>query len=167
MRIFMIVSACVIGLMVIVLIVGWSLPVAHRASRSVALHASPETVFNLISRPADFPSWRSDVRSVDILPSEAGHSLFRENGKGGLILFRVESVVPNRQLITRIADKSLPFGGTWTYDIEPNGATTTLRITEDGEVYNPLFRFVSRFVIGHGATVDRYLGDVRRHLETP
>jgi hypothetical protein len=33
----------------------------------------------------------------------------------------------------------------------------TLTITENGEVYNPLFRFVSRFIIGQTATMDGYI----------
>ena len=39
---------------------------------------------------------------------------------------------------------------------------TALRITEDGEVYNPLFRFMSQFVFGHHATVDTFLTDLGR-----
>jgi hypothetical protein len=34
---------------------------------------------------------------------------------------------------------------------------TRVRITEDGEVYNPIFRFVSRVVMGHTAMLDSYL----------
>ncbi len=165
MKVLAIVGVVVAALVAIVLIVGWSLPVAHRVTRSVALHASPEAVFNLINRPAEFPSWRSEVKSVDLLPAEEGHSRFRENGKNGAILYSVDSVVENRRLVTRIADKSLPFGGTWIYDIEPTGTATTLSITENGEVYNPIFRFVSRFVMGQTATIDRYLADVRGRVE--
>ena len=29
--------------------------------------------------------------------------------------------------------------------------------SEDGDVYNPIFRFVSRFVIGQHRTIDSYL----------
>jgi hypothetical protein len=81
-------------------------------------------------------------------------------------------MVTDRRLVTRIADPSLPFGGGWTFDLiaandatpgAPN-ASTTLRITEDGEVYNPIFRFVSRFVMGHHATIDAYLRDVGTRL---
>jgi hypothetical protein len=35
-----------------------------------------------------------------------------------------------------------------------------LRITEQGEVYNPVFRFVSRFVIGQNRTIETYLRDL-------
>lgn len=159
-----IVALCLVAIAVVVLVIGWSLPVAHRVTRSATLNASPNAVFDLISRPGEFPLWRSDVKRVDTLPPHAGHEQFREVGKNGTILYRVDTVVPNQRLITRIADKSLPFGGTWTYDVIPQGESTTLRITEDGEVYNPVFRLVSRFIMGHAATVDKYLADVQRRL---
>ena len=69
-----------------------------------------------------------------------------------------------RRLVTRIADTGLPFGGQWTYELVPDGEGTRLTITEDGEVYNPLFRFVSRFVMGHTATIERYLDDVEKRF---
>lgn len=90
--------------------------------------------------------------------------MFRETGADGTILYEVESVVPNKRLVTRIADPSLPFGGRWTYEVLPGGDSTTLRITEDGEVYNPLFRFVSRFIFGHSATIEQYLRDVAKRF---
>ena len=37
-------------------------------------------------------------------------------------------------------------------------------ITEDGEVYNPVFRFMSRFIIGHAATLDQYLTALGKRL---
>ena len=56
---------------------------------------------------------------------------------------------PPPERVTRIADESLPFGGSWTYRVVGNEKGCTLTIREDGEVYNPLFRFMSRFVFGH------------------
>jgi hypothetical protein len=42
---------------------------------------------------------------------------------------------------------------------------TELTITENGEVYNPLFRFVSRFIMGHAATIEKYQRDVAAHFK--
>jgi len=58
----------------------------------------------------------------------------------------------------------LPLGGKWTYELRPVQGGTTLRITEDGEVFNPIFRFMSRFVFTHHRTIDRYLGDLERRV---
>jgi hypothetical protein len=53
--------------------------------------------------------------------------------------------------------KRLPFGGPWTYELRPEGSATHLTITEHGEVFDPFFRFMSRFVLGHAATMERIL----------
>jgi len=50
------------------------------------------------------------------------------------------------------------------WELEPQGNGTRLTITEEGEVYNPIFRFVSRFIMGHTRTIDRYLGDLKNRL---
>src|ERR1700687_4353203 len=57
-------------------------------------------------------------------------------------------------LITRIVDRSLPFGGTWIYTLVPDGGSTPFLIVEDGEVYNRVFRLISRFVVGHDSTIE-------------
>jgi hypothetical protein len=49
-------------------------------------------------------------------------------------------------------------GGTWTYELHPEFAGCRLTITEHGEVYNPIFRFFARFVFGHYATLESFLG---------
>ncbi|NUR53434.1 MAG: hypothetical protein HOQ29_03225 [Acidobacteria bacterium] len=71
---------------------------------------------------------------------------------------------PSR-LVARITDPSLPFGGTWTYRIAPGQAGSQLSITEDGAVYNVIFRFLSRFVFGHTATIDRFITQLQASIE--
>ncbi len=105
------------------------------------------------------------MKSVDVLPSANGAKSFREQGSDGAIVYVVDAAQPPRRLVTRIADAKLLFGGTWTYELTPAAEGTTLRITEDGEVYNPVFRFMSKFVFGHQATIDAYLADLRRKLQ--
>ena len=57
----------------------------------------------------------------------------------------------------KIADPDLPFGGTWTYELKPSGSGTRVTITEDGEVYNPIFRFMSHVFFSQSATIETYL----------
>jgi uncharacterized protein YndB with AHSA1/START domain len=164
MRYVLMVAGGLALVVLVVLLVGWTLPVAHRATREATYRATPGQVFRLITDVKSFPQWRPSVKEVEVLPPVDGRSQFREIGKDGSILYQIDSIAPNEYLITRIADRSLPFGGKWTYQLTPSGDSTTLRITEDGEVYNPIFRFVSRFVFGHTATMDRYLSDMGRRV---
>lgn len=166
MRILVFVSAGLVAVVLAVVAVGYLLPVKHDASRERTYAASPSTVFAAISTPANLPRWRSGVKSVELLPDEGSRPRFREVGSDGAITYVVDELVPERRMVTRIADKSLPFGGSWTYELMPAANGTTLRITEKGEVYNPIFRVMSRFVLGHHRTIDNYMTDLDRHLAT-
>jgi hypothetical protein len=142
--------------------VGALLPRKHVVSRSIVLPKAPEEVWAVVSGP---PTWRADIRSYQQLPAHNGHRMWREtDSHGQTITYEEMESVPPRLLVTRIADKKLPFGGTWTIDITPSGSGSSVKITENGEVYNPVFRFMSRFVIGHAATIDAYLKSLKMTL---
>lgn len=162
MRYALIVLALLVLLGVIVVVIGYRLPVAHTATNAVQLEASPESVFALISTPENYPAWR-DVKKVDVT-TEQGVTRFREDGSNGVILFEITEKVPPRRFVTKIADKKLPFGGRWVYEVTAKGTGSELRITEEGEIYNPIFRFVSRFMMGYTATIDAYLKAVQKRL---
>lgn len=164
MKYALIVLAALAALVLVVVAIGYTLPVRHTASRQVTLREPAGKIFAAINDPAGFPSWRSDVKKVEILPDRNGHRAFRETGANGSILYEVDSVVPNQRLVTRIADRSLAFGGSWTHELLPSNGNTTLRITENGEIYNPVFRFVARFFLGGHATIDRYMRDMARRF---
>ncbi|MDB4912441.1 MAG: hypothetical protein JWM95_85 [Gemmatimonadetes bacterium] len=156
MKIALMVLGVIVAVVVIVVVVGYGLPVKHHASRQAVFRSPAESVYAAIANVRDYPTWRSKVQSVEVLSEQS----FREKGSDGAILYVVESAAPPVRRVTRIADDKLPFGGTWTYELTPTSGGTALRITEDGEVYNPVFRFMSKFVFGHRATIDGYLKDL-------
>src|SRR5438105_7288549 len=149
-RIFLIVVGVVVGLALVVVAIGYSLPLKHRAQGEATFNAPADSVFSLITNVDAFPSWRTGVKSAERLPARDGKERFREVSTNGTISYLIETLDPPRRLVTRIDEPSLPFGGSWTFEVIPVGSTqSTLRITEDGEIYNPVFRFVSRFIIGY------------------
>ena len=156
------VLGAVVLLMIVVVAVGYSLPVKHTARRSATIGAADTTVWAAITDAGAFPSWRTKVESVEMLPAVEGRRAWREKGSDGAVTYEVIRAEPPRRLVTRIADRDLPFGGEWEYELAPDGDGTRVTITERGEVYNPVFRFVSRFVMGHTATIDDYLRSLGR-----
>ena len=150
---------------VIVLAMGSMLPRGHHVSRRAHFNRSPAEIWEVITDYAGQTAWRADVRRVERLPDRNGRQVWREtDGRGhGLLMETVESVAP-RRLVRRIVNENLAFSGSWTYEIGEYGEVTSLIITEDGEVYNPVFRFMSRFIIGHAATLDQYLRALGKRL---
>lgn len=152
----------------LVVVVGALLPKEHVVSRAASFPRPPETVWAVITGP---PDWRPEIRSYQELPRQNGARMWRETDKHGQTITyeATEETLSTgaakvQRLTTRIADKNLPFGGTWTIDVSPAPAGSSVTITERGEVYNLVFRFVSRFVMGHTATIDAYMKALQKRL---
>jgi uncharacterized protein YndB with AHSA1/START domain len=119
------------------------LPVNHEASRSAEFNEPPENVYALFADLKNYSTWwpENEVK-VEV----------------------VESTPPQR-IVTRIVGETA-FGGTWTMEIVPTPGGSRLTITERGEVYNPIFRTLARFVFGHTSTMDSCLEAAAQKLSS-
>jgi hypothetical protein len=138
---------------------------SHVAARAIPLRQKPEDVFALISNFKDGPAWRAGLQQVELLPDRDGHTRFRENSGSGTLTFEAVESSPPHRLATQIEDKGLPFGGIWIFDVSQTASGCRLNITERGEIYDPVFRFVSRFILGYTGTIDTYLESVAGKFE--
>lgn len=157
---------CLIGLLLgMCALIGSRLPVSHVATRSIWLPQPPETVYGLVR---DFPhasSWRSDVTSVEMLGETGGKLRYREHGKQGDVTYELVQDINAQRIVTRIVDQDLGYSGSWTIELTGENNGTRVRITENGEVSNVMFRFMSRYVFGHTSTIDGYLLEVGKHFK--
>jgi uncharacterized protein YndB with AHSA1/START domain len=170
MRWILTILAVAAAVVVIVVVVGMLLPKEHTARSHATFNAAPDSIWRALTDVEGFPSWRGDVTRVELLPASNGHRSWREIGKNGTITFEEVAAEPSRRLVSRIADPGLPFGGSWTYDLAPDGNATRVTITENGVVHNPVFRFMSRYVFGHHATQEAFLRSLGKkvgHNVTP
>lgn len=155
--------AMLAALVLLMALAGWLLPVQHEASRTAVVRRTPEQVYSTITNVTGYPGWFEGVTRVEVLPSANGPLRFRQHGANGAIVMEITETRPSSRVVTRIADPDQPFGGTWTFDIAADGEGSRVTITERGEVYNPIFRFLSRFVFGHAATIEACLRSLQRH----
>ena len=157
MRTLLWVGGSLVLLIVLVAAMGWLLPVGHVASRSATIAAPPDEVFAVVSNVEAFPSWWKDVSRVEMLPSANGRTRFRQHDSTGTIVMEIVERTAPRRVVTAIADPDQPFGGTWTWEIAPEGSGARVTITERGEIYNPIFRFMARFIFGYTSTMESAL----------
>ena len=167
MKIALIILLVLVSIVVAVVLIGFALPANHVAKTRTTLSATPEQLWSAITTVDSFPSWRSDVKAVETLPAANGKPAWRENGSNGKISYEQVEASRPIHLQVRLTDDSLPFGGTWTYDIKPAATGSELTITENGIVRNPVFRFVSRFMLGHYKTQETYLTDLGKKFGQP
>jgi len=161
MRWIVYVVAVIALLAAVVAIAGAMLPRAHSASRTARVALPPEALYAVLTDVGHYQAWRKDVTSLERLPDRDGRPAWVETVSGTKIPMYFERMEAPSLLVGRIADPSLPFGGTWTYRIVPAPGGSDLTITEDGEVSNVIFRFMSRFVFGHYATMDTFIRNLQ------
>jgi hypothetical protein len=160
----LLVLSLVLVLVVCVLVIGFSLPADHHASRSILLHQTPAVVYATVRDFETVPTWYPDVTRVVVEKQKDGKIHFRQEGKNGVINYELIDDVPSTRIVTRILDRDLGFSGSWTYNIVAEGSGTRLSITEDGQISNVIFRFASRYVFGYTETMDSYLVSLARRF---
>jgi uncharacterized protein YndB with AHSA1/START domain len=158
------VIAFLVLLVGIVALLGSRLPKTHVAERSIVLRRSPQEVYNLVRDFENAPKWRADVKKVEVEVRAGGPVHFREDGANGVVNYELVRDVPGEVMVTRILDTDLGYSGQWTYTFASESDGTRVTIREDGEVSNVLFRFMSRYVFGHTATMDSYLKSLAAHF---
>lgn len=125
----------------VIALIGYFLPVGHQATRSAEFTRPPIEVFALVSDLPNYKQWWQESETKVAV---------------------VESVPPSR-FVTKIVDETA-FGGTWTMEIVATSNGSRLTITEHGEVYNVIFRALSRFVFGHTGTMESCLKAAQQRL---
>ncbi len=166
MKWMLLIGAAVIVAAAAVAIIGALLPVRHRATRRAHYKVAPDALYAVLAGP---PDWRTGVESYGVLPDRDGRKRWwEEDSHRQKVTFELVEARPGARMQTRIADRSLPFGGTWTFEIVPAAdGGSELRITEDGEVYNVIFRFMARFVLGYYGSIEAYLKDLGAKFGQP
>jgi hypothetical protein len=145
----------VAAIAIVVAGIGEMLPENHIVTGSSRFEQRPQVLWDAITGP---PTWRPEVKSFENLPPRNGHRTWKEiDTHGNAVTYEATEETAPVRLVTRIVDPGLPYGGIWIHEITIDHDACVLQITEDGQVYNPIFRFMSRFVFGYTATIDAFL----------
>ena len=161
-------GAGLLGLIALMTLVGALLPRDHRATSTITLRQPPDSVWKVVRDLGGITAWWHEAQESVRVPDKDGHEAWRQKVGGWDMPLLVIESEPPRRLVTKI---DLPpggsFGGTWTYELAPDGGGTRISVTEAGFIGNPIFRFLSRFLFGYYGTLDGYLKALgKRYGET-
>lgn len=144
-------------------VIGMALPAGHDATRSARIDVPAASVYPVLITPENYPDWRPDVERVERLDSDR----FREYWEDGPIVFRILERHPPARVVIAIDDPEQPFSGTWTFELAPEGRQgewTRVRITERGEVPNPIYRAMARVLMRPADSLEQYLRNLGRRF---
>jgi hypothetical protein len=154
------IAVFIVALVASVYGVGSMLPSEHVARVERLVPYAPNEVAQRIRDVRGYWRWRGV--KVEVLSEEPGSVRYRETNGGDAISFELVEQPGGRRFSSTILDQDLPFEGSWTIDLAPDGDATRVTIEERGRVKDPLYRFLSRFVFGHTSTMEAYLEALAR-----
>ena len=157
MKIVLYIVAAAVALIALIALAGSLLPRQHVAARSARFRTPADSLWSALTDFAALPAWAPELTRVERLADHNGHPVWLHVGPRWSAPMEVTELVPPRRFSLRIADPKLPFGGAWTYELAASEGATLVTITENGEIGNPVMRFLSRFVFGQTSTMDGYL----------
>jgi uncharacterized protein YndB with AHSA1/START domain len=142
--------------------------------RNIEIDASPETVFQVITKPEHLERWWPDEAVVDLTPGAVGHLVFgdRSSPDAEVPEITVVDVQPPRLFSFRwvypegeqaVDGNSLLV----TFELTPRGAGTVLRMTETGfreKGWEPTV--IDEQYREHGAGWDHFLPQLAAYAAT-
>ena len=151
---------CAVGAM---LVLGSRLPQAHTVSATASVAASQQRVWQLIEDVDKQPTWRTGLKAVEPMAPQNGHRCWIEVQTQMRMPLCEDLSAPPSTRIVRIADPKLPFGGTWTYQVEAAGPDASrLTITENGTTGPAMWRFLGHYLFHEDSSIRQYQVDVQR-----
>ncbi|MBK7833050.1 MAG: SRPBCC family protein [Gemmatimonadetes bacterium] len=164
MRTLAYLAVLLLGAVAVMYMVGRSLPVAHLASRGQRFDAPLDSVWRLIADVGTYASWRTGLSRVELLTPLNGRTAWREYTRRGGVDYVAEEMVEGELFVARITTTGLPYGGRWRYELNPDTGGTRVTITEEGEIYNPIFRCLMKYVIGETRSIEAVLAALDKGL---
>ncbi len=157
-----------IAALAIALIVGGLVTArSHVAAREVTLRVPVDRAWAVVRDVSRYADWRPELDSSELLDDDAGLERWRENSPAGSVTFGIIEDVAPTAFGARMLDEDVSLRGEWRWQLSEVDGTTRVRLTEHGEIGNPIARFVAAHMTGHTHAIDRYLRNLAVHLGQP
>ncbi|MFM8333736.1 MAG: SRPBCC family protein [Candidatus Methylumidiphilus sp.] len=162
---FLLILGLVCTLAAIATLIGLRLPKTHVAASRLRLDAPVGEVWDAVVDFSAYTKWRPGLARVEAGPVIDGRPTWYEYcGSRVKVQLQFAEFEPKRRLVTRLVGEGLPIFGAWDYQFAEDDGGTLLTITESDKIYNPLLRFLSRFIFPHHAAMDVFLIALARYF---
>ena len=136
---------------------GSRLPLDHVATVRAHFGVPPDSMYAAVSNVAAYPSWRPDVKRVEVMPPRNGRAVWRETSRSGTLEYEFTIALPPFRLVSTLVTPDAGFSGRWMYHFNPDSTGTTVMLTEEGAVQNPFFRFLMHYAFGERSSMENFL----------
>jgi len=161
------VMGAVAAVVIAVLVGGLVTPRQQIVSRTMRLDAPADTVWARVRAVEQYAEWRSELEDVDIEASSPGQVRWTERSTTGSAAFEMRSDDAPYRFGIRSREVDVASSSEWIWHVLGEGDHTRVTLTGRIDTPNPMARFVSTHLVGHGKPIERRLRDLARSFGTP
>ncbi len=152
-----------VAAVVVMFVLGSGMATHHVVTRRKSFAAPAEKVWSALLSIRQLPIDRSELGTIDLGISTRPPDTVEVVGSP--VKIEIETFRPPRSLVVKTTDPDIPYGGTWTFTLEPDGdQLTKLTVVEDAEVHGRLLRFAVRTFGLDDSLVEGIFRAVKRKL---
>jgi len=142
---------------VLIYAIGYFMSIGHTATVEKKFKINKDELWDILTNYKGYTEWRRGIKELIVDDADQWTEI---NDYGDIVHYQLEIAEEKRIMTIRIMNKDLPYGGFWEFIIDPQEEGCSLKITESGEVYSPVYRFMSKYIFGHDTTLKNYMEDL-------
>jgi hypothetical protein len=149
----------------LVWLAGLLLPEKHEASAHVQVRAAPDAVWAVLAAVDNYPGWRSDVATSEVVRSKPD-LVWRQTDPRGRVMVHTQGIGrPGEKWVDQLSGGDFQIGGERVFlMVVDSSGGCTIALTETVKIKEPLARFKARFVAGYAKELKQLLEELRKRL---
>jgi uncharacterized membrane protein len=135
------------------------IPAKRKGGATIEIKASAEQILDILQDAENQPTWRKDIRSVEIL----GDGWTEISNRNVRTRFRWVSVAAQRAELA--FESNAGYSGNWVANLVRTENGTRMEVVEEVTVPNPVSRLITRVFFDPDAFSQSYLDQLKRKAE--
>jgi len=150
----------------IIMIVSKLVSEQYEASSMAYYNCDLKKLWDLVTDSANQAAWRTAIIRVEKLSDISGRNIWKEfNSNGQVMKIETSEYSPMRRLVRRLINENQDGEIIWIYDFAEVGEVSTLTVSEQGKMLNPILKLISKFNSSKSEVLNMYFQDIANELK--
>ena len=160
--VFIIVLITIFSLMII----SKSVSEQYAVSSMAYYNCDLKKLWDLATDFANQAAWRTGVIKIEKISDVSGRNIWKEfNSNGQVMKIETSEYSPMRRLVRRLINENEDGEIIWIYDFAEVGEVSTLTVSEQGKLLNPILKLISKFNSSKTKVLNMYFQDIANELK--
>lgn len=137
----------------------------HHVEAEAVYDRPADMVWQVMTDYASMPTWSPTISKAESLGVKDGKPAWHLEMKDGhFIDVSIDESAPHKLFRTTVLDTDTPYSGSWTLSLSAAGNKTAVKLTQEGTIKSPFWRFVTHYITGEDTAIKQTLAQTGEEL---